>query len=97
MYSPIKRAVISNSRHHDHSIGSQFPHLLNKGLVQEIWPPNAQIEDIDAFENGIVEGIQEPRCVGDLQQHKEEVSKVFLAVSLVLQDIGDVQLLCDSQ
>ena len=35
-------------------------HLVNKGLVEEVRPTYAQVEHINALENGIVEGIEEP-------------------------------------
>ena len=34
--------------------------LVYEGLVQEVWSSNAEVEDIDLLEDGIVEGIQEP-------------------------------------
>ena len=35
-------------------------------MVQEVRPSNAEVEDIDLPQDGIVEGIEEPRGVGHL-------------------------------
>ena len=40
--------------------------LVHKGLVEEVWSPDAQIEDVDFLQNGVVEGVQEPGGVGHL-------------------------------
>ena len=40
--------------------------LVHKGLVEEVRSPDAQIEDIDLLQNGVVEGVQEPGGVGHL-------------------------------
>lgn len=42
--------------------------LVYEGLVQEVWASNAEVQDIYLLEDGIVEGVQEPRRVRHLQQ-----------------------------
>lgn len=41
-------------------------HLIHKWMVHEVWPTNAEVQDIDLLKDGIVEGIQEPGSVGHL-------------------------------
>lgn len=36
-------------------------------MVHEVWPTNAEVQDIDLLQDGIVEGIQEPGSVGHLR------------------------------
>lgn len=35
-------------------------HLVNEGMVHEVRAPDAQIENINLFQDGVVESIQEP-------------------------------------
>lgn len=42
-------------------------HLLHKGQVQVVWAADAEIDDVHFCANGIVESVQEPRGVGNLQ------------------------------
>ena len=48
-----------------------LPHLVHKGAVQEVRPPDAQVDDVDARVDGKVEGVQEPAGVRDLHTIKE--------------------------
>lgn len=36
-------------------------------MVHEVWPTNAEVQDIDLLQDGVVEGIQEPGSVGHLR------------------------------
>ena len=49
--------------------------LLNKGLVEEVRASNAEIQDVDFLQDGIVEGVQKPGGVGDLVigEHSKDV------------------------
>lgn len=37
-------------------------------MIHEVWPTNAEVQDIDLLQDGIIEGIQEPRSVGHLRE-----------------------------
>ena len=49
----------ADSHTHDRS----YTNLIDKGLIKEVGSSNAEIEDIDLLQNGIVEGIKKPRGV----------------------------------
>jgi hypothetical protein len=63
---PIEWPIIANGRHHDDFIRRQFPNFIDERLVHKIWSTNAQIQNGDFPEDGVIESIQEPRCVANL-------------------------------
>ena len=58
------------------AVRSAYPfgpsHLVHKGLVQEVGPPDAQVDDVHLDHQRIVERIEEPGGEGDLQGGGEE-------------------------
>lgn len=43
-------------------------HLVYEGATYEVRAPRAEIDDVGYYEQGVVQGIQEPRRVGHLVQ-----------------------------
>jgi hypothetical protein len=41
-------------------------YLIDKRLVHEVRPPDAEIQDVNPLHDGVVEGVQEPGGVGHL-------------------------------
>ena len=52
---------------HNHLRWSTLAHLLNEWPVQEVRASDAEVKDVHFRDDGVVEGIQEPGRVGDLQ------------------------------
>lgn len=42
------------------------PNLVDEGVVHEVGAANAQVQYVNLLQDGVVEGVQEPGCVGDL-------------------------------
>ena len=41
-------------------------YLVHERLVEEVWSSDTEVKNIDFLQDGIVEGIQKPGCVGHL-------------------------------
>lgn len=39
-------------------------------MVHEVRPADAEVENVDLFQDGVVESVEEPRCVRYLQEFK---------------------------
>ncbi len=47
-------------------IGHHLQYLIDKRLVHEVRPPDAEIQDVNPLHDGVVKGVQEPGGVGHL-------------------------------
>ena len=50
--------------------GDQLFYLVDKGLIHEVGPANAEVQYMDLLHDGVVEGVQEPRGVGYLRTYQ---------------------------
>jgi hypothetical protein len=59
------------------TVGHQLQYLIDKRLVHEVRPPDAEIQDVNPLHDGVVEGVQEPGGVGHLARvgNKKNPSK----------------------
>ena len=64
--SAVKRAVVADGRDHDDSVSGQFPHFIHERVIHEVRPADGQVQHVDFLQDGVVEGVEEPRGVGDL-------------------------------
>ena len=46
-------------------------HLVNEGMIHEVWATYAQVQYVDLLENGVVERVQKPRCIRHLRETEE--------------------------
>ena len=88
---PVEGPVVSDGRHHDdptrcdlqylqrEDAGGRLlrpaSHLLDERVIEEIRSADAQVDDLHPRDDGVVEGVHEPRRVGDLvvREHLERV------------------------
>ena len=60
------RAVVPDRRDDDDAAGRGLPHFVDEGGIRPVRAADAQVQDVDAPEDRVVEGVNEPRCVGVL-------------------------------
>ena len=49
--------------------------LLYEWLVKKIWATDAKVQDVYFFQDGIVEGIQKPGSIRDLDRNGDEIEQ----------------------
>ena len=47
-------------------------HLIHKRMIHEVGSTDAEVEDVDLLQDGVVEGVQEPWCVRHLHEQKHD-------------------------